>query len=44
MLNKGVFMKTEVVKKASMQKKQKSGLVVKSSVKAGPPMIIKRND
>lgn len=31
-------MKTQIIKQ------QKSTLVVKSTIKAGPPMIIKRND
>jgi hypothetical protein len=42
-LNKGIFMKTETVKQAAMQK-QKLALAIKSNVKAGPPMIIKRPD
>ncbi len=36
-------METKAVKQATLQK-QKLALAVKSNVKAGPPMIIRRND
>ncbi len=38
-----MIMKTETVKQAAMQK-QELALAIKSNVKAGPPMIIKRPD